>query len=98
MRNRVSWLAFGHLTREGFGHVDSRPNRSAAALASAMQTPKPVELSGHVWVDNDLDSVREANERALAGVRVSLWKEVSPGQFQDTGHSTITDSTPRLVR
>ena len=49
--------------------VDSRPNRSAAAVASTTQTPKPIEISGHVWIDNDLDVVREPGEQTLPALR-----------------------------
>ena len=75
--------------------IDSRPNRSAAALAAATQTPKPVEISGHVWIDNDLDMLRESGESGLAGVELSLWKQSAAGSYQDTGHRATTDSAGR---
>lgn len=75
--------------------IDSRPNRSAAAVVTAQQTPKPIEISGNVWIDNDLDTVRQANEQPLANVELSLWKLDSNGSYQDTGQRATTDSNGR---
>jgi protocatechuate 3,4-dioxygenase beta subunit len=72
---------------------DSRPNRSAAAVASTQQTPKPVALSGHVWLDNNLDLVRQANEAVLAGVELSLFVSDGAEGYFDTGHRVETDSS-----
>ncbi len=47
--------------------IDSRPNRSAAAVATTVQTAKPIEISGHVWIDNNLDATRQSGEVLLAG-------------------------------
>ena len=78
--------------------VDSRPNRSAAALASTVQVPKPVSISGHVWLDNDLDRSRESGEQRLSGVQLSLWKlNPASGSYGDTGHRTSTDAAGRYV-
>lgn len=73
--------------------VDSRPNRSAGAVASTAQTPKPVEISGHVWIDNDLDGIREASEAGLAGVELSLWQLSSSGSYQDSGQRAVSDAS-----
>ncbi|MGI9471035.1 MAG: MSCRAMM family protein [Rubripirellula sp.] len=70
--------------------IDSRPNRSAAAVGSVVQVPKPVEISGHVWLDNDLDASREPGEQLLAGVEIALWREDSSGTYRDTGHRATT--------
>ena len=34
--------------------IDSRPNRSAAAVGSTVQSPRPVDIGGSVWLDNNL--------------------------------------------
>ncbi len=70
---------------------DSRPNRSAAAVASTIQIPKPISISGTVFVDDNLNLRRDSGEAILSGVRVSLWKQNSAsGQFEDTGLFTQT--------
>lgn len=76
--------------------VDSRPNRSAAAVASTVQVPKPVSISGHVWLDNDLDRTRQSTEPGLEGVELSLLRYDAAGDtFVDTGHRSITDASGR---
>ncbi|QEG41059.1 Serine-aspartate repeat-containing protein D precursor [Roseimaritima ulvae] len=76
--------------------VDSRPNRTAAAVASATQTPKPISIAGTVWVDSDLDLLRDANEEGLAGVQLTLLQlEPVTGQFVDTGFRATTDGLGR---
>ncbi len=81
---------------EGTG-IDSRPNRSAAAVGETVQTPKPIELSGTVWVDDNLDSIRQSNERTLPGVDISLWKQAPDGTYADTGLKTKTDASGRYT-
>jgi serine-aspartate repeat-containing protein C/D/E len=69
----------------------SRPNRSAAAVGTAVQVPRPVELSGRVWVDNDLDQIRQSDEQLLEGVEIELWRfDQSAGRFVDTGLRATT--------
>lgn len=71
--------------------VDSRPSRTAAAIGTVQQTPKPISIAGSVWVDNNLNLVRDAGEQPLAGVTVALLrKNESSGRFEDTGHRQIT--------
>ena len=75
-------------------NVDSRPNRSAAAVASTQQTPKPISISGNVWVDNDLDMTREVGEQLLANIELALWQlNETLGEYVDTGFRAETDST-----
>ncbi|WP_390620259.1 SdrD B-like domain-containing protein [Rubripirellula amarantea] len=77
--------------------VDSRPNRSAGAIASTSQTPKPIDISGQVWVDNNLDKIRQANEKPLSSIEIALYKQDANGQFVDTGHRATTDAQGRYV-
>lgn len=72
--------------------IDSRPNRSAAAVASAQQTPKPIEISGHVWIDSNLDLQRDSGENMLEGVEIALWQQTDDGSYADTGHRAKTDA------
>jgi len=72
---------------------DSLPNRSAAAVASLQQVPKPISISGIVFVDNDLDLIRDASEATISGVVVRLWElDASTGQYVDTGRAATTDA------
>ncbi|WP_145418058.1 SdrD B-like domain-containing protein [Planctomycetes bacterium K23_9] len=73
--------------------IDSRANRSAAAIGTVQQVPKPISISGHVWLDNDLDLVREFGEPLLSNIEVSLWQlQESTGSFVDTGHRATTNA------
>ncbi len=73
--------------------IDSRANRSAAAIGSVQQVPKPISISGHVWIDNDLDLLRELGEPLLNDIELSLWKlQESNGRFIDTGHRATTNA------
>lgn len=74
---------------EGSGQ-DSRPNRSAAALASTVQTPKPVAISGGVWMDNNLDAIWQDGEAGIPDVELSLMALNANGQYADTGMRTRT--------
>ncbi len=74
--------------------IDSRPSRSAAAVGTTNQTPKPISIAGTVWVDSNLNLKRDPGEATLPGVAVSLFrKSESTGQFVDTGHRQITSSS-----
>ena len=72
--------------------VDSRPDRSAAAILSLIQTPKPIEISGHVWLDNDIDATREPGEPGLQGVEIALFRQSAAGDYIDTGHRATTNA------
>ncbi len=76
---------------------DSRPNRSAAAVASTVQVPKPISIAGTVWVDDNLNLRREATEATLPGVQVSLWKKDTSGRFVDTGLKQTTDANGKYL-
>ncbi len=76
---------------------DSRPNRSAAAVGSTVQTPKPIEISGQVWIDNNLDKVRQSGEASVPGVTIALWKQNESGTYVDTGRRTTTDASGRYT-
>ena len=75
---------------EGTG-PDSRPNRSAAAITSTNQIPKPVAINGNVWLDNNLDEIWQIGEPGIADVQLSLWAANDNGQYADTGHRTQTN-------
>lgn len=76
--------------------LQSPPNRTAAAIATAQQIPKPISISGTVWVDDDLDLSREAGEPTLKGVELTLMRfDQADGQYVDTGARATTDSEGR---
>ena len=52
--------------------VDSRPNRSAAAVGTATQTPVPASLAGFVYRDDNDSGTRDPGEIGLGGIRVRL--------------------------
>ncbi len=81
-----------NLPPDDSGDPDSRPNRSAAAVGSVVQIAKPIEISGRVWVDNNLNRVREVNEPLLGGVAISLQRRDSSGRYVSTGLQTTTDA------
>tara|TARA_R110002049_G_scaffold2750_2_gene21366 strand:+ start:63783 stop:68864 length:5082 start_codon:yes stop_codon:yes gene_type:complete len=74
--------------------IDSRPNRSAAAVATTQQVAKPISVEGYVWLDNDLDAIREPGESPLSGIELALWhRDVNTGEFVDTNHRAVTDES-----
>ncbi len=70
--------------------IDSRPNRSAGAVATTKQVSKPISISGNVWLDNDLDLSREISEQILSGIELALWQRNNSGNYIDTGHRATT--------
>ncbi|MEM1227726.1 MAG: SdrD B-like domain-containing protein [Planctomycetota bacterium] len=52
--------------------IDSRPNRSAAVLASTVQTPIPASISGFVYRDDNDSGTKDPGEIGLAGVPIRL--------------------------
>ncbi len=52
--------------------IDSRPNRSAAAVGTATQTPIPASIGGFVYRDDNDSGTKDAGEVGLGGVTVRL--------------------------
>ncbi|HUP79674.1 MAG TPA: SdrD B-like domain-containing protein, partial [Pirellula sp.] len=65
-------------------------DRTAGAAATVTQVPKPIELSGTVYVDNNLSLTQDANEVGIAGVSLTLFR-LENGNYVSTGNSTTTD-------
>ena len=86
-----------NLPADDSGDIDSRPNRSAAAVATTGQVAKPIDIAGHVWIDSDLDAKRESGEQPLVGIEIALWKKDSSGSFEDTGFRATTDNQGRYL-
>jgi len=52
--------------------IDSRPNRSAAAVGTVTQIPIPASISGFVYRDDNDSGTRDPGEIGLGGIRVRL--------------------------
>src|SRR6056297_1265375 len=52
--------------------VDSRPNRSAAAVASVTQTPRPASISGFVYRDDNDSGTKDVGEVGIGNIRVRI--------------------------
>ncbi|TWU36556.1 Serine-aspartate repeat-containing protein D precursor [Novipirellula aureliae] len=77
---------------EGPG-TDSLPNRTAAAIGVTTQVPKPISISGQVWLDNNLNQTRDTEEMPLANVEIALWQfDSSVNRYVDTGHRAATNA------
>jgi serine-aspartate repeat-containing protein C/D/E len=65
--------------------------RTAGAVGQVQQTPLPVEISGIVYLETNLDLIRQPGEPGLGGVELTLWHKVGD-RYQSTGHRTVTDA------
>ncbi len=65
-------------------------DRTAGAAATVTQMPKPIELSGTVYVDNNLNLTQDSGEAGIAGVSITLFR-LDNGNYISTGNSTTTD-------
>ncbi len=69
-------------------------DRTAGAAATVTQIAKPVELSGTVYVDNNLSLTQDLGEVGIAGVSLTLFR-LDNGNYVSTGSSTTTDQQGR---
>jgi protocatechuate 3,4-dioxygenase beta subunit len=69
-------------------------DRTTGVGLSLRQKPKPVSISGTVWVDSNENLSIESGERRLAGVNLELWA-LNGSQYVATGHRTVTDGQGR---
>ena len=65
------------------------PIQTAAAIFSVQQEPLPITISGTVFVDADMDNVRDSGESPIAGVELTLL-ELVDGDYVSTGKTTLT--------
>ncbi|GIX00819.1 MAG: hypothetical protein KatS3mg111_4151 [Pirellulaceae bacterium] len=75
---------------------DGKRDRTAGAVFSVQQTPKPISLAGTVFVDANEDLVQQPGEVPIAGVTLELFQKVG-GLFQSTGLTTTTDANGHYV-
>lgn len=71
-------------------------DRTAGVAVHLQQQPLPVAIAGTVYLETDLDLVREAGEPGLAGVTLELWRHDGT-TYQPTGHRTTTGSDGRYA-
>ena len=69
-------------------------DRTAGAAATVVQVPKPIELAGAVYVDNNLSLTQDAGEMGISGVQLTLFR-LENGNYVNTGVKTTTDSQGR---
>ena len=72
-------------------NADGKRDRSAGAILSLQQVPKPISLAGIVFEDNNQDLVIQSNEARLANVRLELFR-LENGNYVSTGHIRTTDA------
>lgn len=72
-------------------NVDGKRDRTAAAIGNGMQQPLPVEISGTVFLDSDLNLVQSNQEFGLPNVRMELWR-LQNDVYVFTGLATATDA------
>ena len=69
-------------------------DRTAGAAATVTQIAKPIQLSGTVFLDNNLSLTQDSGENGIAGVSLSLFR-LENGNYLNTGLSTTTDQQGR---
>jgi protocatechuate 3,4-dioxygenase beta subunit len=69
----------------------SLSNRSAAAFGRLTQQPLPVEISGHVWIDDNLNLLRDLGEAGIGQVQVALFRQEG-NDYVDTGLRKLTQA------
>lgn len=72
-------------------NADGKRDRSAGAILSVQQVPKPISLAGIVFEDNNQDLIIQSNEARLANVQLELFR-LENGNYVTTGHKTTTDA------
>jgi serine-aspartate repeat-containing protein C/D/E len=67
-------------------------NRNDAAVDAYTLVPKPIEISGKVYHDEDADCVKDSNEQGIANVNITLQKFNEGTQSYETVATTKTDA------
>jgi serine-aspartate repeat-containing protein C/D/E len=65
-------------------------DRTAGTATSIVQIPKPISLSGTVYVDNNLNLIQETAEKGIPNVTLELYR-LQNGNYVTTGHTTTTN-------
>jgi hypothetical protein len=68
-------------------------DRTAGAIAHAVQAPLPITISGTVFVDTDLDNIQDPGEAGIGQVELSLWGfDPTVDDYVTTGETAVTDA------
>lgn len=67
------------------------PVYTAGAAFTAIQEPEPITIAGTVFEDFNLNNTREAGEKGIAGVLLTL-EELEGNTYVSTGKTTTTDA------
>jgi protocatechuate 3,4-dioxygenase beta subunit len=68
-----------------------REDRTAGAVATAIQQPKPITIAGRVFHDPNLSNFQDAGELGISGVTLALWK-LEGNAYVATGKTTVTNA------
>lgn len=82
-----------NLPRDSYMPPESvdREDRTAGAVATLRQTPKPITISGRVFNDPNLSNSQDAGELGIAGVSLTLL-EWNGSQYVATGKTATTNA------
>lgn len=69
-------------------------DRTAGAVATTTQIAKPIELSGTVYVDNNISLTQDSGEAGIGGVSLTLFR-LESGSYVSTGKTAISDQQGR---
>ena len=74
-------------------NASGQRDRTDGVMFPVTQAPLPVAISGSVYLDNDLDLVKQSGDAPLSDVELALWmEEGASGSYQFTGHTATTNS------
>ena len=72
-------------------HTVEREDRTAGAVATAIQVPKPITIAGRVFNDPNLSNSQDGGEPGIAGVSLALL-EWNGSSYVATGKTATTNS------
>lgn len=88
-RNRYDDLLVGTGLDLPEDNFEGKRDRTTGAAFSLVQQPLPVSIAGTVYLETNLDLVRDPGENGIANVTLALWQKQG-NQYVFTGHTTKT--------
>ena len=79
-----------NLPNDGYNSSPSKEIQTAAGIGSFAQVPKKGSLSGFVYEDVNNSGIKDANEKGIADVALSLWVW-NGNRYVETGLTATTD-------
>ena len=89
-RNRYDHLLDGRGLDLPADDFQGKRDRTAGAAVQVQQVPKPVTISGSVFIDNNRNLQQDTNDAGLSQVQLSLWHQLN-NTYVDTGIRTTTN-------